>query len=121
MMANIESNGSKKRMDARLKRMHEIECRICDFNIDGVCKLDGGYIPKIGCAGGKVKIMTNADCIRAMSDEELADWFADMNKSSAFCPNDGEGIDCQDDCEKCWFDWLKEEAKGEGDEQSSVI
>ena len=39
--------------------------------------------------------MTNADRIRAMTDEELADWLI-MN---------GDGSDYQ-----TWLDWLKEEA-----------
>lgn len=96
-MAKIESNGSKERMNKRLERMHEIECCICDFNINGVCKLDGQHIPKIGCTGGKAKTMTNADRIRSMTDEELAEvlhnaggnWYS----------------------EEYWLDWLKREYK----------
>lgn len=98
-MASIESNGSKERMDERLERMHEIECRICDFNIDGVCKLDGQHIPKIGCAGGKEKPMTNADRIRAMTDEELADELYFWH-FSIFCRSDEEILK-----------WLKAEVK----------
>ena len=48
--------------------------------------------------------LTNADRIRAMSDEELAVWH------EQYCPN-REDIDtkCQkESCEMCWLDWLKE-------------
>lgn len=119
-MASIESNGSKERMDERLERMHEIECRICDFNIDGVCKLDGQHIPKIGCAGGKEKPITNADRIRAMSDEELAEFFHDMVQDCG-CNN----VPCQQfckaarSCELAWLNWLKKEVEGEADEDQT--
>lgn len=43
----------------------------------------------------KPKLMTNADLVRAMTDEELADWLI-MN---------GDGSDYQ-----TWLDWLKQEA-----------
>ena len=55
------------------------------------------------------KPMTNADRIRAMTDEELAEWI--MRKPSiryfAVCPP-GTGDDCPTSpCEQCWLDWLK--------------
>lgn len=52
---------------------------------------------------------TNADRIRAMTDEELAGLFADGNcgycRIHDFCFAKG----CQIDCEDMWLDWLKEE------------
>lgn len=46
---------------------------------------------------------SNADRIRAMSDEEMAKWLNDHNFN---CPP----VDCRDyDCEGCWLDWLKQE------------
>lgn len=54
---------------------------------------------------------TNADRIRAMSDEELADSF-----TSRCCPEKDEFYNCGeinkkefswDDCKSCWLDWLK--------------
>lgn len=54
---------------------------------------------------------TNADRIRAMTDEELATNFA-----SRCCPKKDEFYDCGklngksfswEDCRKCWLDWLK--------------
>ena len=50
---------------------------------------------------------TNADRIRAMSDEELAEWH------EIFCPN-REDIDLtctKESCHDCWLEWLKEEVK----------
>lgn len=52
---------------------------------------------------------SNADRIRAMTNEELAEWLAKHNERSAVCPNFG-AHDCQASCRKCWLDWLKQEA-----------
>lgn len=57
-------------------------CRYGDWDADGcTCKLDGLLVPdpRIGCKYRKAdedKPMTNGDRIRAMTDEELAEWFA---------------------------------------------
>ena len=51
---------------------------------------------------------TNGERIRAMSDEELAE-FMD-NGCDVIAPSEN----CTKafyDCKKCWLDWLKEEAK----------
>jgi hypothetical protein len=56
--------------------------------------------------------MTNADRIRSMTDEDLAEWLAKHNERSAVCPNFG-AHDCQASCRKCWLDWLKQEAGNE--------
>ncbi len=49
---------------------------------------------------------TNADRIRAMSDEELAD--------VVVCPHIGNWDLCRDDCKKCRLDWLKQPAEVDG-------
>ena len=57
---------------------------------------------------------TNADRIRAMTDEELAEWLDNMVLNcggnnvpcSAFCPTNIEG---SADCRTAWLDWLKQE------------
>lgn len=46
---------------------------------------------------------SNADRIRAMSDEELAKWIA--------FETEGIGFDSFEEFEKGWLEWLKEEAK----------
>lgn len=57
------------------------------------------------------KPLTNADRIRAMTDEELASFAC--NRSCAYCPV----VDCngrmmtigRDYCYKRWLEWLKQE------------
>lgn len=51
---------------------------------------------------------TNADRLRAMSDEELADWFVSLG--GEVCPFVG---DCQHSCRQCWLDWLRQEVPDE--------
>ena len=57
--------------------------------------------------------MTNADRIRAMSDEELAELMFDL-ADCYYCPNnDREEYGCSDSKERCvatWIAWLKKEA-----------
>jgi len=62
-------------------------CRGCeDYDEPDGCKNNGG------CG----KPITNADRIRAMSDEELAEWLEDR------FPLPSNGL---------WLDWLKKEAE----------
>lgn len=57
---------------------------------------------------------TNADRIRSMSDEELAEIMV------GDCPTNYPHGDCREyekfdgnlDCCKCWLDWLKQEVEG---------
>ena len=52
--------------------------------------------------------VTNADKIRAMSDEELANHFAFYK---FICPANIENSEqCIKECEKCWMNWLQQEA-----------
>lgn len=51
---------------------------------------------------------SHADKIRRMTDEELADYMAFVGKVNNGCPV--MSINCQESCDKCWLDWLKEEA-----------
>ena len=55
------------------------------------------------------KPITNADRIRAMTDEELAELFANDNcgycRIHDFCFDKGCAINCED----VWLDWLKQE------------
>jgi len=56
--------------------------------------------------GNQFKPMANGDRIRSMTDEELAALFKDH-----FCPMlIGTDMDCQNSCEECWLDWLRQEA-----------
>ncbi len=54
------------------------------------------------------KPITNADLIRTMSDEELAEKFWMFTCVHAF----DNKVKCKDDgCRKCWLRWLKEECE----------
>ena len=63
----------------------------------------------------------NADRIRSMSDEEMADYFRnhasmcpDLEENETVCK--GANFTANDEmCQKCWLDWLKSEAE-EGEE-----
>lgn len=52
---------------------------------------------------------TNADLLRAMSDEELAEWIAGRYPD---CPPgvSPAPLGCDDVCAECWLDWLRQEA-----------
>ena len=53
---------------------------------------------------------TKADRIRAMTDEELADWyFNEFFRKVPYCRKE----ECYEDapCEECLLDWLKQEAE----------
>ena len=56
----------------------------------------------------KPPIITNADRIRAMSDEELAEWLGQYGERSFACTGLG-ACDCQTTCRECWLDWLRQE------------
>ena len=61
-----------------------------------------------------IKQPSNADRIRAMSDEELAEWI----ESIVYCRScpfhgkqcDGEAFVSRASCKLHWLDWLKKEA-----------
>lgn len=56
-----------------------------------------------------VKPQTNADRIRAMSDEELAEFIWDRSFFYGRPPK-RNCMQCnQDSCRDCWLDWLKRE------------
>ena len=54
----------------------------------------------------KYKVITNADRIRAMSDEELAEF---LSCYGCPCPD----RDCHASCKDCVVQWLKQPAEGE--------
>ena len=54
-------------------------------------------------------INTNADKIRAMSDEELAKVMERM----LGCPITGDCKKMSEDCNDCWLEWLQQPAEGD--------
>ena len=56
--------------------------------------------------------MTNADRIRAMTDEELAEWFGveiDCGGCERMTKGCGKPCTTYANCIKHWFNWLKQE------------
>ena len=87
------------------------ECGFCGENRKSDCR---GYIP-----------MTNADKVRALSDEHLANYllqFSDVDCMIGFCrnlPKCEALLDTEDGiplsmCEKCLLAWLKQPAEDGG-------
>ena len=54
---------------------------------------------------------TNADRIRAMSDEELAKFIPDWSYTNACKCDEKPYVDCNNECEKCVFEWLAQPAE----------
>ena len=86
-------------------------CDRCDIYMRCLLNYDGP-----ACRRNRTVEPTNADRIRAMTDEELAKLLAD-----AQCPSDLGGTDkCENPppqtrldsilCRECWLDWLRQEA-----------
>ena len=57
------------------------------------------------------KVKTKADVIRAMSDEELAEWLASPGMMQ-WCPRSGP-CPAEVECDDCWAEWLKKPAEEE--------
>lgn len=74
--------------------------------MDGVCAYDGIFT-EIEFAKCKFRLApTNADRIRAMSDEELAKLITHPKRLLYCCFEFGN---CGDDCSECALEWLKKE------------
>lgn len=91
--------------------MNNPNCGTCGMlNSRGFCSLTACRFPVVNKIGTWQKRIlankpkqTNADRIRAMTDEELAEW---LEKETSFCCD--RGRDCRDEpCEPCLLDWLK--------------
>lgn len=48
---------------------------------------------------------TNGDMVRMKTDEELAKFFSTIDD----CPSVSAEAVCDNNCERCWLDWLKKE------------
>ena len=77
------------------------DCDTCRY-----FKVDFDYLPCSACSGcDKWEAQTNADHIRSMTDDELAEFL-----SKPFCENYRE-LECHrfdTDCVACCISWLKE-------------
>lgn len=83
----------------------------CPFKDPCCGEEDGYFVEGSDCDKFNQEVLapppTNADRIRAMSDEELAKILGDK----CICPPIGECAKASGDCEKCWFEWLKQPAE----------
>jgi hypothetical protein len=70
------------------------------------------YADRLGEEKQTQKTQTNADRIRAMSDEELVDFLGEY-KSCDICDEGCEACSYHGDCNKRLLDWLKQPAEGE--------
>jgi hypothetical protein len=70
------------------------DCAKCKTKADFCCYCDDG---------SEFEPQTNADHIRSMSDEELAEWLTKIT--------DDAQTDARTKCDYQWGDWLKSEAK----------
>lgn len=94
-----------------------VYCKSCLYNtLDGCMVKEFGKICPLSNAATSIKEHrpTNADRIRAMSDEELADFIdrcemSDIDYSKTFC-NLCNG---QYECSQCRLEWLKQPAEEE--------
>ena len=78
------------------------QCSVCANKNTADCMLCQN------CENFEPKKQTNADRLRAMTDEELADHFAYYK---FICPSNIENSEqCIKECEKCWMNWLKQAA-----------
>ena len=55
-----------------------------------------------------IPVITRADKIRAMSDDELADLII---REIGYCAPTGDCEKSSNDCRACWLDWLKQSAE----------
>ena len=74
---------------------HKTPCNECEHTSDAPTKWE---------AADHYKPITNADRIRAMSDEELAEFVSNRG-----CPDHARN--CTDSCKDCTTKWLKQPAE----------
>lgn len=86
----------------------------CVYYADGKCKKYGGDGVVSYCVLGPCsdERKSNADRIRNMTDEELANWIINIDTDHP-CPPDGSCACMNNNCMNGWLDWLKQEAETE--------
>ena len=82
----------------------------CVYWSDGMCKKFSDDKSTSWCVEGPCgdQMPSNADRIRAMSNEELADL---INREVGCCAPTGDCEKMSNDCKACWLDWLKQSAE----------
>lgn len=81
----------------------------CAFN-DGYEKGKADAETYLLYCGDTDKPQTNADRIRSMTDEELAEFIANSTSCETCVVRKGGSDGCQNtNCSTAWLDWLKQE------------
>lgn len=75
------------------------------------CGVANEMCPECNGTGLKLADMTNADRIRAMSNEELAKFIPDWSYTGACKCDEQPYVDCNNECDKCVLEWLKQPAE----------
>lgn len=85
------------------------------YKLDGICEKYSTDSVTSYCVQGPCPDVapSNADRIRAMSDEELANFIPDWSYTKACKCDEQEFIGCDNQCEKCVLDWLQQPTEEE--------
>ena len=85
-----------------------VDCKICEHPYCQYAGEQRGFV--INCTNymPRQKPQTNADRIRAMSDEELAEF-----RAGGHCPPSRRFPNCAtiEPCSKCWLEYLRQPVK----------
>lgn len=97
-------------MDEYIRKSDAIEQALAQIHL-----LDITVRERILNFDGKAQAKTNADRIRAMTDEELAVWIAETSHCSDWCILNEKCKSKLDNeaCPNVWLEWLREESEGE--------
>lgn len=87
------------------------DCRICaDFD---------WCLENEDCGLFKPKPLTNADRIRAMTDEEMLSFFCAVEENVGCPPDINVTGKCEElhgeNCKSCWLEWLTQEVQDAAD------
>ena len=88
-------------------------CKDCEYNKETnlfhtgrYCMRLGAICGLLGCEEGVPKVKTNADRIRSMTDEKMAEWFLKIAACPCDAMNDGCALN-DDTCREAWISWLE--------------
>jgi len=90
------------------------DCSGCKhLNERGYCEFTACIIPcTVRATIPEAKPLTNADRIRAMTDEELAEWFIKIQDDVADYYDGGHAVAPElPTMKNSWLEWLKQEAE----------
>lgn len=87
---------------------HRAYCAMSDEHNNDNATIKGCYLYS------EQKAKTNADCLRSMTDEELATWLNCMQSNAYHCGEFGRLNAAYPFDNKAWIGWLKQEATDGG-------